>query len=115
MSGDEDSSEDELYTDSFTSHTTASGSTTADPLTFNGSALENNSSVQPLNVSPTESQFTHEMPYLEFIQSGQTTDTVSLQQPIHLDSSSNQDSITASPVPPAPRRGARSTKSAPPV
>ena len=35
MSGDEDSSEDEVYTDSLTSHTTASGSTTADPLTSN--------------------------------------------------------------------------------
>ena len=38
MSGDEDSSEDEVYTDSFTSHTAASGSTTADPLTSNASA-----------------------------------------------------------------------------
>ena len=45
MSGDKDSSEDEMYTDSFTSHTTASGSTTADPLTSNASALEDNSLV----------------------------------------------------------------------
>ena len=65
MSGDKDSSEDEMYTESFTSHTTASGSTTADPLTSNASAFEDNSSVQPLNVSPTESQFPPEMPYLE--------------------------------------------------
>ena len=77
MSGDEDSSEDELYTDSFTSHTTASGS---NPLTSNASALEDNSSVQPLNVSPTESQFTPEMPYLESTQSHQTTDCVFIQQ-----------------------------------
>ena len=76
MSGDEDSSEDEVYTDSFTSHTTSSGSTTADPPTANASALEDNSSVQPLNVSPTESQFTPEMPYLQSTQSDQTTDTV---------------------------------------
>ena len=58
MSGDEGSSEDELYTYSFTSHSTASGSTTADSLTSNASALEDNSSVQPLNVSPTESIYT---------------------------------------------------------
>ena len=57
MSGDEDSSKDGVYTDSFTSHTTASGSTTADSLTANASALEDNSWVQPSNVSPTESQF----------------------------------------------------------
>ena len=114
MSGDEDRSEDELYTDSFTSHTTASGSTTADPLTSNASALEDNSSVQPLNVSPTESQFTPGMPYLESTQSDQTTNSVLIQQPCSLDPSSSQDSIT-SPVPPAPRRHARSTKGAPPV
>ena len=115
MSGDEDSSEDELSTDSFTSHTTASGSTTADPLTSNASALEDNSSVQPLNVSPTESRFTSEMPYLESIQSDQTTESVFIQQPSSLDPSSCQDSVTTSPVPPTPRRSARSTMGAPPV
>ena len=45
MSGDDDSSEEEVYTDSFTSHTTASGSATADPLTSNASALEDISQV----------------------------------------------------------------------
>ena len=45
MSGDEDSSEDKVCTDSFTSHTTASGLTTADPLTSDASALKDNSSV----------------------------------------------------------------------
>ena len=114
MLGDEDNSEDEVYTDSFTSHTTASGSTTADPLTSNALALEDNSLVQPLNVSPTESQFTPEMPYLESTQSDQTTDSVFIQQPSSLDSSSSQNSITTSPVPPAPKRSARSTKGAPP-
>ena len=116
MSGDEDSSEDEVYTDSFTSHTTASGSTTADPLTSNASALEDNSPVQPLNVSPTESQFTPDMPYLEgSTQSDQTTNSVFIQQPSSLDSSSSQNSITTSPLPPAPRGSARSTKGVPPV
>ena len=115
MSGDEDSSEDELYIDSITSHTTVSVSTTADPLASNASTLEDNSSVQPLNVSPTESQFTPEMPYLESTQSDQTTDSVFIQHPSSLDSSNSQNSITTSPVPPAPRRSARSTKGAPPV
>ena len=115
MSGNEDSSEDEVYTDSFTSHTTASGSTTAYPPTCNASTLEDNSSVQPHNVSPTESKFTPEIPYLESTQSDQTTDSVFMHQPCSLDSSSSQNSITTSPVPPAPRRRARSTKGAPPV
>ena len=81
MSDDEDSSEDELCTDSFTSHTTASASATADPLTSNASALEDNSSVQTLNGSPTESQFTPEMPYLNSTPSDQTTDSIFIQQP----------------------------------
>ena len=77
MLGDEDSSEDEMYRDSFTSHTTASGSTTADLLTSSVSAVEDNSHVQPLNINPTESQFTPDMPYLEgSTQSDQTTDSV---------------------------------------
>ena len=113
MSGDEDSSEDEVYTDSFTSHTMASGSTSADPLTSNASALKDNSVKQHLNVSPTESQFTPEMPYLESTQSDQTTDSVFIQQPSSSDSNSSQKSITTSHVPPAPRRSARSTKGAP--
>ena len=58
MSGDEDSSGDEMYTDSFTSHTTASGSATDDPLASSAPALEENRQIQPLNISPTESQFT---------------------------------------------------------
>ena len=116
MSGDEDSSEDDMYADSFTSHNTASGSTTVDPLTSNSSALEDNSSVQLLNVSPTEIQFTPDMPYLEgSTQPDQTTDSVFIQQPSYLDSSSSQNSTTISLVPPALRRSARSTKGAPPV
>ena len=113
MSGDEDSSDDEVYTDSFTSHTTSNGSITTDSLTSNASALEDNSSVQRLNVSPTESQFTPEMPYLESTQSDQTTDGVFIQQPSSLDSDNSQNSTTTSPMPPAPRRSARSTKGAP--
>ena len=84
-------------------------------LSSNADALEDNSSVQPLNVIPTESQCTPEMPYLEASQSDQTTDSVFIQQLSSLDPSSSQDSITTSPVLPAPRRSARSTKGAPPV
>ena len=40
MSGDEDSSEEEMYTDSLTSHTTDSGSTAADLLTSTASAVD---------------------------------------------------------------------------
>ena len=101
---DEGSSEDELNADSFTSHTTASGSTTTDPLTSNASPLEDNSSLQPSNVSPTESQFTPDMLYLESIQSDKINDSVFTQQPSSLDSDNSQISITTSPVPPAPRR-----------
>ena len=64
LPGDEDSSKEEVYTDSLTSHTTASGSTTADILTSTASAVEENSNVQPPNPSPTESQFSPNMPYL---------------------------------------------------
>ena len=45
MSGDEDSSEEEMYTDYLTSHTTASGSTTADFLTSTASIVEDISNI----------------------------------------------------------------------
>ena len=51
-----------MYTDPFVSHATASGSTTADLLTSTASAVEDNSEV---HISPTENQFTLDMPYLE--------------------------------------------------
>ena len=77
--------------------------------------MEDNSSVQPSNVSSTESQFTPEMSYLESTQSDQTTHSVFIQHPSSLDSDNSQHSITTSPVLPAPRRSAGSTKGAPPV
>ena len=61
MSRDEDSSEEEMYTDSLTSHTTASGSTTADLLTSTASTVEDVSKPPSL----TESLFSPDMPYLE--------------------------------------------------
>ena len=65
MSGDKSSSEEEVYTDSLTSHTTASGSTSAHILTSTTSAVEDNSNIQPLNLSPTECQFSSNIPFLE--------------------------------------------------
>ena len=62
MSGDEDSSEEEMYTYSLISHTTASGSTTADFLTSTASAVEDINNIPP---SLTESQLSTVMPYLE--------------------------------------------------
>ena len=54
-----DSSDDEVYTDSLTSHTTASDSTTNNLTSF----LE--PSLPPKAISKTESQFSSSMPYLE--------------------------------------------------
>ena len=112
MSGDEDSSEEEMYTDSLTSHTTASGSTTADLLTSAASTVEDISSLKPPSL--TESQFSSDMPYLEEpTQPDLTQDSVLTQQPS--DSASQNTSTSGPPEPPAPRRSARSTKGAPHV
>ena len=79
MSGDEDTSEEKMYTDSLTSHATASGSTTADILTSTASAVEDISNIPP---SLTESQFSTVMPYLEeSTQPDQTCDSVFTHQP----------------------------------
>ena len=115
MSGDEDSSEEEMYTDSLTSQTTASGSTTADFLTSTASAVENISNIPP---SLIESQFSTIMPYLqESMQPDQTHDSVFTHQPNQQprDSVTHDTLTTSPPEPPAPRRSARSTKGAPAV
>ena len=110
MSGDEDSSQKEMYTNSLTSHTTASGSTTADLLTSTASAVED--IFKPPSL--TESQFSPDMPYLEgSTQPNLTKDSVFTQQ---LSDSVTHDTSTLShPEPSAPRRSARSTKEAPPL
>ena len=115
MSGDKDGSEEEMYTDSLTSHTTASDSTSADLLTSTASAVEDISSIPP---SVTESQFSSIMPYLEeSTQPDQTYDSVFTEQSSQqLSYSTPQDTLpTCLPELPAPRRSARSTKGAPPV
>ena len=100
MSGHEDSSEEDMHTDSLTSHTTASGSTTADLLTSTASSVE--------DVSP-------DMPYLEgSTQPDLKKDSVFTQQQLS-DSVTHDTSTLSPPEPPVPRRSARNTKGAPPV
>ena len=54
-----DSSDDEVYTDSLTSHTTATNSTPTNLTSFLDPSLH------PKGISKTESQFSSSMPYLE--------------------------------------------------
>ena len=120
-----DSSDDEVYTDSLTSHTTASDSTTIN-LT---SLLE--PSLLPTAISKTESQLSSSMPYLE----GNTSTTPS---PPSIDSTKPSTTTTVNNRPddsvfasdpssetqheasspelpmPIPRRSTRSTKGKPP-
>ena len=112
MSGDEDSIEEETYTDSLTSHTTASGSTTADLLTSTASAVEDISNLKPPSV--TGSQCSPDIPYLEeSTQPDLTQDSVFTQQ--SSDSVTQDNSTPGPPEPLSPWRSARSTKGAPPV
>ena len=119
-----DSSDDEVYTDSLTSHMTASDSTTNNLTSF----LE--PSLLPKAISKTESQFSSSMPYLEG--STPTTPTIPSIDSVKPSSitASNRpgDSVFASdpnsetkyeasspePPIPIPRRSTRSTKGKPP-
>ena len=115
MSGDEDSGEEEMYTDSLASHITASDCTLADLLTSTASAVEDVSNRPP---SVTESQYSTVMPYLEeSTQTDQTHNSVFTDQPSqqYSDSVTHETLPTSPPEPPAPIRSARSTKGAPPV
>ena len=114
LSGDEDSGEEEIYTDSLTSHTTASNSTPADLLTYTASAVEDINYIPP---SVTESQFSTVVPYLE-----ESTWPHQTQDSVFIEQSSQQliDSVThdtlpiSPPEPPAQRRSTSCTKGAPP-
>ena len=115
MSGDEDSGEEEVYTDSLTFHTTASDSTPLDLLTATASAVEDISRIPP---SVTEIQFSTVMPCPEkSTQLDQTHDSVftdpSSQPPS--DSVTHDTFPTSPPELPSPRGTVRSTKGAPPV
>ena len=119
-----DSSDDEVYTDSLTSHTTASDSTTNN-LT---SLLE--PSLLPKAISKTESQFSSSMPYLEgntstttstpSIDSAKPSSTTASDRPddsvFASDASSETQHEASSPeLPmPIPRRSTRRTKGKPP-
>ena len=93
MTGDDDSSEEEVYPDSLTSHTISSGSTTADIPTSTASAKQDNSNLKPPSL--TESQFSPDMPHLEgSTQPDQTQDSMFTQQPTD---SSTQGTTTSSP------------------
>ena len=109
MSGDEDSSEGEEYAAPLTSDTTA----TIPPST--AGAVEDDSH----DSHSTISQLILEVPCLErSIPPDQATNSVSIEQDSEPDSDSelsDNEQDTKSPVPPAPRRSARSTKGIPPV
>ena len=119
-----DSSDEEIYTDSLTSHTTASDSTIGNLTSPLGPLL---SRVEGPKVdSKTESQFSSSMPYLE--DSTPLTPLVDNESPTPITVSDSHDSVFASdPSPdtsssvsspdtpmPIPRRSTRSTKGKPP-
>ena len=119
-----DSSDDEVCTDSLTSHTTASDSTTDNLTSF----LE--PSIPPKTTSKTESQFSSSMPYLEgstlttptipSIYSATPSPTTASDRPDDSVFASDPNSETqheaSSPEPPMPipRRSTRCTKGKPP-
>ena len=109
-SGDEDSSEGEEYATPPTSDTPA-----AIPLCTAGAVEEDDSH----DSQSTMSQLISEVPCLEkSIPPDQATDSVSIEQDSKPDNDSepsDNEKDTKSPVPPAPRRSARSTKGIPPV
>ena len=113
---DESSEEEELYTDSLTSNTTASESTTIrnlssllGPVT---SRVEESSAV-----SQTESQFSCNMHYLDTTQFGNTSASSNASTEDSVFTSHSNDtqleSQITSPAPPIPR-STRSTKGKPP-
>ena len=105
-----------MYTDSLTSHTTASDSTTVDLLTSTASVVEDSNNTSS---SATESQFSSIMPYLEeSTQPGQTQDSVftdhSDQTSSHVSDSIPTVNMPSSPSEsPAPHRSTRSTRGVP--
>ena len=121
-----DSSNDEVNTDSFTSHTTASDSTTNN-LT---SSLEPSLPPESKAISKTESQFSSSMPYLEdstpitpsfpsinsnrpstITASNRPDDSVFVSDP---SSETLYEASSPEPPMPIPRRSTRSTKGKPP-
>ena len=113
----EDSSEeDEVYTDSLTSHTTASDSTIGNLTSSPGPNLSRVE--EPNLVSKTESQFSSSMPCLEdstpLVVSSNDSHASADDSVFVSDSSNNVSSPISSPVAPIPRRSTRSTRGKPP-
>ena len=113
---EESSEEEELYTDSLTSHTTASDTTIGNlssPLGHTSSREED-----PSAVSKTESQFSSNMPYLEDRTPSETSTSsnhASTEDSVFASESNNTTpSQISSPAPPAPRRSTRSARGKPP-
>ena len=109
----EDSSEEEkLYTDSLTSHTTASDTTTGNlssPLGPISSRVE-----EPKRISKTESKFSSNMPYLEDstpLAVSSSDSHASTDDSVFITDSSNN---VSSPVTPIPRGSTRTTRGKPP-
>ena len=119
-----DSSDDEVYTDSLTSHTTASDSTTNNLTSFLDPSL------LPKAISKTESQFSSSMPYLESstptahtipsIDSDKPSSPTASDMPDDsvLTSDPSAETLYGTSLPesprPMPRRSTRSTKGKPP-
>ena len=110
------SEEDEVYTDSLTSHTTASDSTIGNLTSSLGpisSRVE-----EPNIVGKTESQFSSSMLYLEdstpLVYSSSDSHPSAEDSVFVSDSSNNVSSPISSPVAPIPRRSTRSTRGKPP-
>ena len=111
----ESTEEEQLYTDSLTSYTTASHSTTignlSSPLGPTSSSVED-----PSTVSQTGSQFSSNMPYLEEITPSENTSTsnhTSTEDSVFVSQSNDTTpSQTTFPAPPIPR-STRSTKGKP--
>ena len=116
LNGEESSEEEELYTDSLTSHTTASDTTTGNlssPLGPISPRVED-----PSAISKTESQFSSNMPYLEESTPCETSTSshhASTDDSVFVSESNNtKPSPISSPAPPVPRRSARNTREKPP-
>ena len=114
------SEEDEVYTDSLTSHTTASDSTIGNLTSSLGPILSRVE--EPKIDSKTESQFSSSMPYLEdstpLIDDNSTPSVINTSDShdsvFVSDSSHDVSSPISSPVTSIPRRSTRSTKGKPP-
>ena len=112
LNGEDSSEEEELYTDSLTSYTTASDTTVGNltsPLGHTSSRVED-----PSAISKTESQFSSNMPYFEDSTPSETSassshattkDSVFVSEP-----NNTTPSPISSPAPPVPRSSTRSTR-----